>query len=53
MSSAVFWLLLFIGSQLFFIGCGLIPTESWRSADAGGTPVADGGARRKARLTTV
>jgi ABC-type transport system involved in cytochrome c biogenesis permease subunit len=51
MSSAVFWLLLFIGSQLFFIGCGLIPTESWRSRDGGGTPPE--APRKKGRLTAV
>jgi ABC-type transport system involved in cytochrome c biogenesis permease subunit len=31
MASAVMWLLLFIGSQLFFIGCGLLPLDMWRS----------------------
>jgi cytochrome c biogenesis factor len=49
MSSAVFWLLLFIGSQLFFIGCGLIPTDSWRSGDPDGTPPQ----KKKSRLTAV
>jgi len=50
----VFWLLLFIGAMLFFIGCGLIPTEAWRSG-----PPGSGGAtppplpRKKARLTAV
>jgi len=32
MSSAVMWLTLFIGSQLFFIGCGLLPQDMWRSS---------------------
>jgi len=31
MASAVLWLTLFIGSQIFFIGCGLMPLETWRS----------------------
>ncbi|MDB5321349.1 MAG: cytochrome c assembly protein [Phycisphaerales bacterium] len=31
MASAVMWLMLFIGSQIFFIGCGLLPLETWRS----------------------
>jgi ABC-type transport system involved in cytochrome c biogenesis permease subunit len=31
MASAVMWLTLFMGSQIFFIGCGLLPLESWRS----------------------
>jgi cytochrome c biogenesis factor len=31
MASAVMWLMLFIGSQLFFIGCGLLPQDLWRS----------------------
>lgn len=55
MSSAVFWLLLFIGAMLFFIGCGLIPTEAWRSGEPGsgsGAPV-ETKPRKKARLTAV
>jgi hypothetical protein len=24
-------LILFIGAMIFFIGCGLLPAESWRS----------------------
>ncbi|HEY7120295.1 MAG TPA: cytochrome c biogenesis protein CcsA [Tepidisphaeraceae bacterium] len=35
MASAVVWLLLFIGSQVFFIGCGLMPIDAWRSFVAG------------------
>jgi ABC-type transport system involved in cytochrome c biogenesis permease subunit len=37
MASAVMWLMLFIGSQLFFIGCGLLPLENWRSFKYGDT----------------
>jgi ABC-type transport system involved in cytochrome c biogenesis permease subunit len=56
MSSAVFWLLTFMASQLFFIGCALLPTEVWRSGggdgDAGGA-VVEAKPRKKARLTAV
>lgn len=31
MESAVFWLLLFVGSQLFIMALGLIPLPGWRS----------------------
>jgi ABC-type transport system involved in cytochrome c biogenesis permease subunit len=31
LSNGVMWLLIFIGSQLFFIGCGLLPTNAWKS----------------------
>src|SRR5687767_10948803 len=32
MESAVFWLLVFCGSQMLLIGLGMIPTRLWRSA---------------------
>jgi hypothetical protein len=38
MSSAAMWLTLFIGSQLFFIGCGLLPQDMWRSSGALAAP---------------
>lgn len=31
MAAAVFWLLLFVAGMVFFILCGLLPTNSWRS----------------------
>jgi ABC-type transport system involved in cytochrome c biogenesis permease subunit len=31
MDQALFWLLLFVGSQLLLIGVGLLPTRLWRS----------------------
>jgi hypothetical protein len=34
MESAVFWLGMFIGSQLLLIGIGMIPMRMWRSAVA-------------------
>ena len=42
--SAIFWMLVFVGTQLAIIGVGLVPLARWRSLQA--TPPAVRGARK-------
>ena len=54
MESAVFWLFVFVGSQLLLIGIGMIPQRFWRSANVLGpsafpvVPAARGNASNEA-----
>ena len=50
--SAIFWMLVFVGTQLAIIGVGLLPLARWRSMQATRTP-AHGARKRQSHATPL